>query len=437
MTPTKTMHKSKVLIIIGTRPEAIKMVPLILAFKESKKIEPIVISTGQHSEMVNDVLALAGLIPDVDLHAATPGNSLNTLFSSVMTKLEAYCINTFGDPADLPASNSPKPTGYPSTCFVHGDTTSAAAGALAAFHMRIPVAHIEAGLRTSNTLSPFPEELNRQLVSRIATFHLAPTFSNKSNLVLEGVPFGQVFVCGNTAIDALAWAASLGTSYGHEALADLEEDEHTKVVAVTAHRRENWGGGIHRIATAIATLADNYPDVRFVVSVHPNPKVKQAIETPLMGHTNVSLVPPMPYIAFARLLKRAYLVVTDSGGIQEEAPAVGTPVIVMRDSTERQEGVKAGTLELVGTDSEKIIQSVSALLNDQKEHDARVARKNPYGDGFAAERIVAASHHIAFNDPAPVPYGFGFERVDVLTAAGFYSDPAGPDSGLDPVESMN
>lgn len=436
MDTPQNLRKSNVLIIIGTRPEAIKMVPLILAFKESRKIEPIVISTGQHSEMVNDVLALAGLEPDVDLKAATPNNSLNTLFSSVMTKLEAYCIERFGDPADLPAMNSPKPTGYPATCFVHGDTTSAAAGALAAFHMRIPVAHIEAGLRTSNTLSPFPEELNRQLVSRIATFHLAPTFSNKSNLVLEGVPFGQVFVCGNTAIDALAWAASLKTSYGHDSLLDLEEDEETKVVVVTAHRRENWGGGLDRIAGAIATLAKDFPDVRFVVSVHPNPKVKQAIETPLLGFENVSLVPPMPYIAFARLLTRAYVVVTDSGGIQEEAPAVGTPVIVMRETTERQEGVKAGTLELVGTDAARIVQSVSALLKDQAEHDARVERRNPYGDGFAAERIVAAAQHIAFNDPAPRPYGLGFERIDVLTAAGFLRDPAAGDAGLDPVQSF-
>ena len=436
MEDLEIQQKSKVLIVIGTRPEAIKMVPLIIAFKASKKIAPIVISTGQHSTMVNEVLALAGLTPDVDLKAATPNNSLNTLFSSVMTKFEAYCIETFGDPADLPVLNSPKPAGYPSTCFVHGDTTSAAAGALAAFHLRIPVAHVEAGLRTSNTLSPFPEELNRQLVSRIATFHLAPTFSNKSNLVLEGVPFGQVFVCGNTAIDALTWAASLRTSYGHEALEDLEDDEHTKVVVVTAHRRENWGSGLDRIAAAISTLAKDHPDVRFVVSVHPNPKVKQAIEKPLLGFDNVSLVPPMPYIAFARLLKRAYVIVTDSGGIQEEAPAVGTPVIVMRETTERQEGVKAGTLELVGTDSAKIVQSVSALLSNQEEHNARVSRRNPYGDGFAAGRIVAAAQHIAFNDPAPTPYGLGFERIDVLNAAGFLRDPTALEAGLDPVQFL-
>lgn len=413
------------------------MVPVILAFKASEKIEPIVVSTGQHSQMVNEVLALAGLTPDVDLHAGTQGNSLNTLFALVMTKLEAFCHERFGDPSEHPSPNSPRPSNFPVTCYVHGDTTSAAAGALAAFHLRIPVAHVEAGLRTSNTLSPFPEELNRQLVSRIATFHLAPTFTNKSNLIQEGVPFGQIFVCGNTAIDALAWAASLQTSYGIPALADLETDEQTRVVVVTAHRRENWGAGLDRIAAAIATLAKKYPDVRFVVSVHPNPKVQQAIRTPLEGLTNLSLVEPMPYIAFARLLQRAHLVVTDSGGIQEEAPAVGTPVVVMRDSTERQEGVKAGTLELVGTDAEKIVRSVSRLLDDDVEHETRSARENPYGDGRAAERIVTASAHIAFNDPAPVPYGFGFERIDVLHAAGYHRDPVAKDTDLDPVQALN
>lgn len=413
------------------------MVPLILALKASAKIEPIVVSTGQHSKMVNEILALAGLAPDVDLHAATLGNSLNSLFASVVTKLETFCIERFGDPDDHASSVSPRPSGYPVTCFVHGDTTSAAAGALAAFHLRIPVAHVEAGLRTSNTLSPFPEELNRQLISRIATFHLAPTFTNMSNLVREGVPFGQIFVCGNTAIDALAWAASLKRSYDVPSLDDLENDEKTRVVVVTAHRRENWGIGLDRIAAAIATLAKKYPAVRFVVSVHPNPKAQKAIRAPLEGLTNLSLVEPMPYIAFARLLQRAHLVVTDSGGIQEEAPALGTPVIVTRESTERQEGIKTGTLELVGTDSAKIVNSVSRLLDDDAEHDARSARQNPYGDGHAAERIVTASEHIVFNGPAPVPYGSGFERIDVLHAAGYHRDPAAENAVLDPVQILN
>lgn len=416
--------KRKVLIVIGTRPEAIKLLPLILAFQKSPIIDPVVVSSGQHSELVREVLGLAGIEPDVDLGAAVPGNTLNQLFASVMTKLEQFVVTEYGSAPDEADRFSPRPRNFPVACFVHGDTSTAAAAALAAFHLRIPIAHVEAGLRTSNTLSPFPEEANRQLVSRLTTFHFAPTFRNKGNLVREGVPYGRIFVCGNTAIDALHWAASLKVPYGDPALDDLENDESQRVIVVTAHRRENWGPGLERIGSAVATLAERYPDVRFVVPLHPNPRVQSTLR-PLLDHfDNVNLIAPMKYTAFARLLQRAYLAITDSGGIQEEAPSLHTPVIVVRDSTERQEGVDGGTLELVGTDSARIVAAVTRLLEDPKVYKAMSTRPNPYGDGHAAPRIVAASEYIAFGGEAPPPYGNGFERIEVLRAAGFHFDPA-------------
>lgn len=416
--------KQKVLIVIGTRPEAIKMVPLILAFNRSERMDAIVVSSGQHSELVREVLALAGLEPDVDLGAATPGNSLNELFASVMIKLEKFVHETFGTPPSDTDRFSPRPRGYPVACLVHGDTSTAAAAALSSFHLRIPVGHIEAGLRTSDTLSPFPEEANRQLISRLAVAHLAPTFSNQANLVKEGVPRGRVFVAGNTAIDALHWAAGLQTPYSDPALRDLEDEGRgQRTIVVTAHRRENWGPGLQRIGAAIATIAENYPDVRIIVPLHPNPAVRQTLRPLLERFPQVSLIEPMKYTEFARLLSRSCLVITDSGGIQEEAPSLGVPVLVARETTERQEGVDAGTLELVGTDTNRIIAAASRLLDDPAEHALRSARGNPYGDGKAAERIVEIFSNIVFGTPSPPTFGNSFERLDVLRAAGFLIDP--------------
>lgn len=417
-------QKEEVLIVIGTRPEAIKLLPLILAFQKSKKIKAVVVSSGQHSDMVREVLGLAGIEPDVDLGAAVPGNTLNELFASVMTKFEQYIYETYGTPPDENEKLSPRPLSFPVACIVHGDTSTAAAAALAAFHMRIPIAHVEAGLRTSDTLSPFPEEANRQLVSRLAAFHFAPTFKNKGNLVREGVPFGRIFVCGNTAIDALRWAASLNVPYGDPALADLETDESSRVIVVTAHRRENWGGGLERIGAAVATLAERYPEVRFVLPLHPNPRVQATLRPLLENFANVNLIQPMQYTAFARLLQRAHFAITDSGGIQEEAPSLQTPVIVVRESTERQEGVDSGTLELVGTDTDRIVDAASKLLDNEGLYRAMVARPNPYGDGLSAERIVATAEFVITGGEAPLAYGNGFERMEVLKAAGFVEDPA-------------
>ena len=411
-----------VLLVVGTRPEAIKMLPLIRVMRAHHRIDPIVISTGQHAELVAEVLGLAGIRPDVTLDLPVEGRTLNSLVAGVLTGLEAFVRSEYGQ--FEPTGFGLPPEGYPLACFVHGDTSSAAAAALAAFHLKIPVAHVEAGLRTSDTLSPYPEELNRQLISRIAALHFAPTPLNEENLIRERVRAGKVFVTGNTAIDALRWASTLRVPYGQPELAELEHDQHSRVIVVTAHRRENWDGGIARIAVAVSTLAERYPDVRFVVSLHPNPAVGDVLRGALSGRDNVSLVQPMDYLSFARLLDRAYLAITDSGGVQEEAPSLGTPVLVTRDKTERQEGVDAGTVELVGTDVERIVSAATRLLDSPTLYARRASRSNPFGDGAAAERIVKVYEHIAFGSAPPAPFGSGIERLEVLRAAGYAEDPA-------------
>lgn len=411
----------KALVVIGTRPEAIKMLPVVAALRESRDLDPIVIATGQHPTVVEEVLALAGEAPDVNLAIGGRGLTLNGMVGAVLSEFESFCRDRFGDDG-RPVSERDY-AAYPAACLVHGDTSSAMGAALAAFHLQIPVVHVEAGLRTGNIRSPYPEELNRQIISRIAAFHLAPTHRNAEHLVREGIPSSRIYVCGNTAIDALAWAAQLRTPYEQPELADLEHDEATRVVVVTAHRRENWGSGLQRIAEALATLSDGYPDVQFVLPLHPNPAVAETLRSRLSDRDNVRLVRPMEYTAFARLLKRSYLAISDSGGIQEEAPALGIPVLVVRDSTERQEGVDAGTLELVGTDPGRIVAAARRLLDDPLAHNEMASRRNPYGDGRAAHRIVEAFEHIAYDRDQPVPFGGGFDRLDILRAGGFDDDP--------------
>ena len=414
-------QRLRAVFIVGTRPEAIKMLPLIVAMRDSTHFEPVVVSTGQHAEMVAAVLSIGDIRPDVEFELPTGPRSLNDLFAFILTHLEDYLGERFGPP--LPPAEASYENGYPAACFVHGDTTSAAAAALAAFHLHLPVVHVEAGLRTSNTLSPFPEELNRQLISRIAALHLAPTNRNKANLMSEGVPFGRVFITGNTAIDALHLAASDDTRFEDARLADLDAAHPPRVVVVTAHRRENWGRPLERVADAVAQSAQEYPDVRFIVALHPNPAVSGILTSRLADCPNVTLVAAMKYVEFAHLLKLATLAITDSGGIQEEAPALGTPVICVRETTERQEGVDAGTVELVGTSTERITAAVRSLLDDPDELRRRSRKANPYGDGNASVRIVRALEHIIFNAPAPAPFGPGFERNTVL-AAGGSDDPA-------------
>jgi UDP-N-acetylglucosamine 2-epimerase (non-hydrolysing) len=406
------------LFVIGTRPEAIKMLPLVAAVRDSEAFRPLVVSTGQHAELVADVLAIDGIVPDVTFALPHGPRSLNQLFAHVLTGMETYLEQSFGPPRT--PHEAPYSSGYPTACFVHGDTSSAAAAALAAFHRHLPVVHVEAGLRTSDTLSPFPEELNRQLISRIAALHLAPTGRNKTNLVREGIDPARIFVTGNTAVDALHFAAERQAPYSDPQLAYLEREgpDAPLVVAVTAHRRENWGAPLERIADAVRILAVEHPDVRFVVALHPNPAVAGTLRRPLEGLPNVSLVAPMGYAEFARLLRRAAIAITDSGGIQEEAPALGTPVICVRESTERQEGVDAGTVELVGSDTERIVNAASVLLSDPSALARRKARRTPYGDGRASERIIDVLETIVFDAPAPAPFGPTFDRGAVLRAGG-------------------
>jgi len=411
-------HKRHVLCLMGTRPEAIKMFPLVHAFRESAWFEPVVITTGQHRDLVAPILELAGIEPDYDLEVGRPGLTLNDLVATVVTRLDAFCRERYGATGAHVASPDDRADGFPVAAFVHGDTSSAMAAAIASFHIRIPVGHVEAGLRTGGSiLSPFPEELNRQLIARIAAFHLAPTSIAEENLVREGVDYQRIFVTGNTGIDALRYAAQQEVAFDDPAVAEAVASG-DRLVVVTAHRRENWNGGLGRIADAIGRLASAHPDVRFVVPLHPNPLVREELGAPLAPFPNVVRTEPQAYAPFAKLMSRAAVIVTDSGGIQEEAPALGVPVLVARESTERGEGVSAGTLTLVGTDSDRIVAMTTAVLADPAAHRVDPAR-NPYGDGRAAERILTALEYIAGFKEIPERFGPGFSRRSVLRAAGY------------------
>ena len=416
---------ANVLCLIGTRPEAIKMLPVVLALRASANFDPIVVTTGQHRDLVDPILALADITPDFDLEVGRPGLTLNELVSTVISRLDAFCRERFeATGAAIATREEVLDDGFPIATLVHGDTSSALAAAIASFNLRIPVMHVEAGLRTRLTLSPFPEELNRQAISRIAAFHLAPTSTNEENLVRERVPYDQIFVTGNTGIDALRFASTLDVVFEDPALAEAVASD-DPIVTVTAHRRENWEGGLARIAVAIGRLAAEHRDKQFVVPLHPNPLVREQLGEPLAPFGNVVRTEPLPYAPFARLMARSTLIVTDSGGIQEEAPALDVPVLVTRDTTERAEGVEAGTLRLVGTDPDRIVEAANLLLTDPAEHAAMAAAVNPYGDGHASERIVAALEYLAGLGPSPVRFGPGFSRKAVLLAAGY---PGGRDT---------
>ena len=402
-------NPADVLVVVGTRPEAIKLLPLIVAMRDSGLLRPVVISTGQHRALVADVLSLAGIEPDIDLPFPDAHRGLTDVFTSVMRGLEDAIADREAETGIAPAA-----------CIVHGDTSSAAAAALAAFHRRIPVIHVEAGLRTGDLQSPFPEELNRQIIARAAAMHFAPTSVSKRNLLAEGIDEARILVTGNTGIDALRIAAAAPVR--DDVLSDLEANPDRPVVVVTAHRRENWGAPLERIASAVAVIADGHPHATIVVAAHPNPAVASVVERRLGDIPNVVITPPMAYAPFARLLALADLAITDSGGIQEEAPSLGTPVIVVRDSTERVEGVTAGTLEVVGTEIDRIVAAAERLLDDPIELAVRRDRANPYGDGRAADRIVAACEHLLFGSPAPAPFGPSFDRAAVLRAGGVH-DP--------------
>jgi UDP-N-acetylglucosamine 2-epimerase (non-hydrolysing) len=377
------MTRHRVMAIFGTRPEAIKVAPVIAELERSPQFDPIVVVTGQHREMLAQVLDLFGIVPHHDLDLCAPGQTLTSVTTGALDGLTPL----------LEAER-------PDAVVVQGDTTTTFVGGLAAFYQQIPVVHLEAGLRTGDPYSPFPEEVNRALTTRLATLHLAPTEGNKQNLLAENIKPESILVTGNTVVDALLRAAELPGGYGDPALDDLDTDPR-RVVLVTAHRRESWGEGHAAVGRAIAEIARTEPDVLVVFPIHRNPVVRETILPALEGLDNVRVVEPLGYRSLVHLMQRAHLIVTDSGGIQEEGPSLGKPVLVMRDTTERPEAVAAGTVRLVGTDELQIVGAVRTVLHDAREYAAMANAVNPYGDGRAAERTVAALAHLFDLGPRP------------------------------------
>ena len=377
----------KILIVFGTRPEAIKMAPLVHAFKAHPEFETVVCVTAQHRQMLDQVLNIFEIQPDIDLNLMRAGQDLFDVTSAVLLGMREVFKEQ-----------------KPDAVLVHGDTTTAYATATAAFYAGIPVGHVEAGLRTHDIHSPFPEEFNRQVVTKIAKWHFAPTESSKQNLLDENIQLTDITVTGNTVIDALFWVLDRIESQP-ERLKNIElflnsklpfvwQTKHSatseKFVLITGHRRENFGAGFLSICEAIKQLATAYPAVHFIYPVHLNPNVQKPVFELIAGYQNIHLIDPLEYEPFVYLLKYAYLVLTDSGGIQEEAPSLGKPVLVMRDVTERPEAVEAGTVRLVGADTAKIVSHVSELLSNKQSYEQMAKSHNPYGDGKASARIVQA-----------------------------------------------
>ncbi|HET9460851.1 MAG TPA: UDP-N-acetylglucosamine 2-epimerase (non-hydrolyzing) [Gaiellaceae bacterium] len=360
----------KVLSVLGTRPEAIKMAPVVLELGRRPDIVSKVCVTAQHREMLDEVLSLFEVTPDHDLDIMTPGQSPTGVAAEIMRHLEPVLADE-----------------RPDWVLVQGDTTTAAVAAIAAFYGGAQVAHVEAGLRSRDQRDPFPEEINRRIVGVTADLHFAPTSSARENLLDEGVSPESVLVTGNPVIDALQRARTLPSARDCR-VAGLTRD--CRVIVMTAHRRESFGEPLERVCTAVTTLAERFPDVRFVYPVHPNPSVRAVVEDALGAHPSVTLLEPLGYREMVTLLERCHLVLTDSGGLQEEAPSLGKPVLVLRDVTERWEGVEAGTARLVGTDTHRIVEETSAVLESPGEYALMSEAINPYGDGRASERIADA-----------------------------------------------
>ena len=357
----------KVSVIFGTRPEAIKLCPVVLALKADPAFDCRVCVTGQHKEMLQQVLEVFGVTPDVDLALMRPNQTLGGLTSRAIAAIDEYLAQE-----------------KPDIVMVQGDTTTVLTGALTAFYHHIPVAHVEAGLRTGNMESPWPEEANRVLTTRLAKWHFCPTENNKNNLLREGVDSSDIYVTGNTVIDALLLATEKVEKLKGEEL----NDSGGRKVLITGHRRENFGDGFEHICQAIRKLANEFPDVEFVYPVHLNPNVQEPVKRILSGFDNVKLIEPQPYLPFVKLMNESYLILTDSGGVQEEAPSLGKPVLVMRDTTERPEAMAAGTIKLVGTSADAIYENARTLLIDKAVYDKMSKSVNPYGDGKAVGRIV-------------------------------------------------
>jgi len=379
-------NKYKVMTVFGTRPEAIKMAPLVHALQQEPQMEPIVCVTAQHREMLDQALDIFHIQPDYDLNIMQPRQTLALIMEKSLRGLDGVLDEA-----------------KPDLILVHGDTSTTLAGALAAFYHKIPVGHVEAGLRTYDNYSPFPEEMNRKLVGQIASLHFAPTKRNQNNLAREGI-VNHVYTVGNTVVDAIHMTVQPDYQFRDAALQTLDF-KRNRVILVTAHRRENYGEPLENICRAIAALSEQFPDVHFVYPVHLSPYVQETAEKFLGRNPRINLIRPLSVDEMHNLMARCCLVMTDSGGLQEEAPSLGKPVLVLRRETERPEAIEAGTVKLAGTDQETIIQMVSVLLRDASAYQAMARAVNPYGDGKAAERIIK---HIAcyfgLSADAPLPF---------------------------------
>ncbi len=388
------MKKLRVMTVFGTRPEAIKMAPVVLELKkQADLIEPIVAVTAQHREMLDQVLSLFSLTPDYDLDIMAAGQTLYDITGRALTGLKTVLEEA-----------------KPDLVLVHGDTTTTFVGALASFYAQIPVGHVEAGLRTGRKDSPFPEEMNRRLTGAMADWHFAPTETAKANLLAENVAPSTIFVTGNTVIDALKATVKPGYQFADPVLAAAVA-RGRRLVLVTTHRRENLGEPMRQVYQALRQLLEAHDDIEIIFPVHRNPKVREVVEAELGGLDRVNLIEPLDYEPFANLMAHAALVLTDSGGIQEEAPALGKPVLVLRDTTERPEAVEAGTVALVGTEKEAVFAAAHRLLADEKAYAAMAEACNPYGDGHASERIVAfLLHRYGLTEEMPTAFVCGLQK---------------------------
>jgi len=355
-----------VMLVFGTRPEAIKMCPLVNELKTRKNLNTVVCVTGQHREMLNQVLKAFDVVPDYDLSVMKDKQTLFDITTSILERIKSVLEEV-----------------KPDVVLVHGDTSTTFVTALACFYMQIPVGHVEAGLRTYNIYSPYPEEFNRQAVGIISKFNFAPTELSADNLIREGKNKDTIYITGNTAIDALK--TTVRDDYTHP---ELEWAEGSRLIVITAHRRENLGEPMHNMFRAIRRIMDEHSDVKAIYPIHMNPLVREAAAEELGGCDRIHIIEPLEVLDFHNFLSRSYMILTDSGGIQEEAPSLGKPVLVMRDTTERPEGLKAGTLKLVGTDEEVIYTNFKELLENKQSYDAMSNASNPYGDGLASKRIA-------------------------------------------------
>ena len=365
--------KKNILIIFGTRPEAIKMAPLIQGFRNEPGFTTKVCVTAQHRQMLDQVLDFFEIKPDYDLDLMKPNQNLYTLTATIVTELK-FVLEDF----------------KPDYVFVHGDTTTTMAASIAAFYSGSKVCHVEAGLRTFNKWSPFPEEINRSITGRIADYHFAPTKIASQNLIRENISKSIIKITGNTVIDALLESVKKLNTYNNAEIDSLKRIINTeqRLILVTGHRRENHGEGFIRICNALKTIAETNPDVQIIYPVHLNPKVLEPVYKILGNTSNIKLIEPLSYPSFVWLMKQSYIIITDSGGVQEEAPSLGKPVLVMRDTTERPEAVQAGTVILVGTNQKKIIDETQALLDNPQRYNAMCQLHNPYGDGTASRQII-------------------------------------------------